>query len=173
MTTDNMNEVFDVVDINDNVVGKSSRGEAHKNKNLIHRSVGVVVINGDGKIFLQRRSSTKDKDALLWTISCSGHVLSGESYTDAAIRELEEELGITGVTLMKLTKFLYKGLDETEIATLYKIDYSGEIKLQTEEILEGKFFNVNELNVAVKTKEIELSLYGKISLEKLGFLYES
>ena len=51
-TTDDQNEIFDVVDENDKVIGQASRREVHSNKNLIHRSIGIAVINSNNKIFL-------------------------------------------------------------------------------------------------------------------------
>lgn len=170
MITDNLGEVFDVVDVNDKVIGRATRREVHQNKNLIHRSVGVAVFNSNQKIFLQRRSLTKDTDALLWTISCSGHVMAGESYTETSKRELWEELGIQDTVINFLTKYIYKGIKETEITSLYSVVYNGEIILQTEEILEGKFLSREEVIRAVATNEIELNLFGKLALGKLGFL---
>lgn len=170
MITDNQNEIFDVVDANDNVIRQALRKEVHSDKSLIHRSVGIAVFNSNQKIFLQRRSITKDTDALLWTVSCSGHVLTGESYEDTAKREIKEELGIEGVILERLTKYLYKGIYETEMTTLYKTIFDGEIVLQKEEILEGKFFGKEELHVSVSAHEIEFNLYGKTALEKLGWI---
>ena len=172
-TTDNLSEVFDVVDVNDRVVGRAARREVHQNKNLIHRSVALAVFNSNKKIFLQRRSVTKDTDALLWTISCSGHVLTGENYEETAYRELKEELGIEGVILNFLTKYIYRGDIETEMTSLYKTNFNGEIVLQKAEIWEGKFFSLSELKVAVEIKEIELNLYGRMALEKLGWLDKS
>jgi len=93
-STDDKHELFDIVDKDDNVVGRATRGEVHRNKNLIHRSVGVAILNSRGEIFLQQRSVTKDTDPGLWTISCSGHVLAGDDYRVTAIRELKEELGL-------------------------------------------------------------------------------
>ena len=170
MTTDNQNEIFDLVDTDDKVIGRTTRSQVHQNPNLIHRSIGVAVFNSNKKIFLQRRSVTKDIDALLWTISCSGHVLTGENYEDTACRELEEELGIKDTNLILLTKYLYKGTKETEITSLFKANYDGEITLLKEEILEGKFFGAEELSAAIDTGEIELNLFGRLALEKLGFI---
>lgn len=169
-TTDNQYEVFDVVDLDDKVIGEATRGQTHNNKNLIHRSVGIAVFNRRGKIFLQRRSMTKDTDALLWTISCSGHVLKGENYQETAYRELTEELGIEGSVLNFLIKYIFYGEKETEMVTLYKINYDGEIALQTEEILEGKFFSKQEISSAIATSDIELNLWGKTALAKLGII---
>lgn len=86
-------EYFDQVDQNDRVIGRVSRDEAHK-KGLSHRAVHIFFQNFKGDWILQKRSSFKDVDPLLWTTSCSGHVDEGESYAEAAVRESEEELGV-------------------------------------------------------------------------------
>ena len=169
-TTDNQEEVFDIVDKSDKVIGQAKRSEVHQKKNLIHRSVAVAVVNSNNKIFLQRRSITKDTDALKWTISCSGHVPANESYEQAARRELDEELKITRVNLNYLTKYLYESLQETEMTVLYKAQYDGPITINIEEILEGNFFNREELVRAYQTGKLEINLYGKLALEKLGWL---
>ena len=106
-STDNSDELFDVVNDKDEVIGQATRGEVHKNKKLIHRSIGVAVFNSKGELFLQKRSATKDTDPLLWTISCSGHVRSGNDYDETAIRELKEELALEG-ELKHLFKIRYK-----------------------------------------------------------------
>ena len=172
-TTDDQDEIFDIVDREDKIVGQAKRGDVHQNKNLIHRSVAIAVINSRDRIFLQRRSITKDLDSLLWTISCSGHVPSGESYEQAAMRELAEELKILGVSLNYLTKYLYQSPKETEMAALYKVSYDGPIELNTEEIYEGKFFSREELVSSAATGAIDLNLYGRTALVKLGWLSEN
>ena len=73
-TTDPQNEVFDVVNEKDEVVGEAIRGEVHRNPKLIHRAVHIWVLNDRGEILLQQRSLTKDKAPGQWDISCAGHV---------------------------------------------------------------------------------------------------
>ena len=89
-----MTEYFDQLDKNDRIIGRVSRVEAHK-KGLRHRAVHVFFQNFNGNWILQKRSAFKDVDPLLWTTSCSGHVDAGESYVEAAVRESEEELGVS------------------------------------------------------------------------------
>lgn len=169
-TTDNQNEIFDVVDEKDNVIGQTTRREANINKNLFHRSIGVAVFNSKGEMFLQQRSATKDTDPLCWTISCSGHVNSGDTYEDTAKRELTEELGLKDLPLEFVAKYICRAPHETEMTMLYKTLSDGPFKLHPQEISQGKFFTQKELLEAVKSGKIELSFMGKLALEKLGWL---
>ena len=86
-------EIFDVVNEQDEVVGRQSRGEVHR-LGLMHRAVHVLVFNAAGQIFLQKRSMKKDRQPGLWDSSASGHVDSGEDYDACAVREVREEIGL-------------------------------------------------------------------------------
>lgn len=86
-------ELFDVCDENDRVIGQAPRGEVHA-RGLLHRAVHIFVFNSRGELLLHRRSSQKDEYPLRITSSASGHLEVGEDYATAAVRELEEELGL-------------------------------------------------------------------------------
>jgi isopentenyl-diphosphate delta-isomerase len=81
-------EVVDRVDVNDNIIGQTTKEEAHKN-GYIHRAAVVFCFNSEGKLLVQYRK----KDGLL-DCSVGGHVGQGEAYEAAAEREMKEELGI-------------------------------------------------------------------------------
>lgn len=183
-TTDPQNEIFDVVDEDDNVIGKTTRSEANKNKNLIHRSIGVAVFNKKGEMFLQQRSATKDTDPGKWTISCSGHVNSGDSYENTAKREMEEELGLVlykgtpcsttrgplEKPLEKVEKYICRTHNETEMTMLFTAVSEGPFTLHPQEIAQGKFFTRKELKEQVENGEVKLSFMGRVALQKLGWL---
>lgn len=86
-------EEVDVVDEDDRVVGVATL-ERCLQEGLLHRAVAVLVKRRNGAVVLQQRSRNDVWHPGLWTVSCSGHVHRGESYEDAASRELGEELGI-------------------------------------------------------------------------------
>lgn len=98
-------EIFDVVDDQDCVIGSLSRDSIHQ-QGLKHRAVHLFWIRGDGLLCLQRRSYAKDKSPGLISTSCAGHVDSGESYEKAALREFYEEMGVE-ITAIQLQEIDY------------------------------------------------------------------
>jgi isopentenyl-diphosphate Delta-isomerase len=141
-TTDPQDEIFDVVDENDRVIGTATRGQAHKDPSLVHRSVGVLVFRADGTVFLQRRSMTKDKYPGYWTCSVTGHVDSGETYDQAAVRELREEAGITGAALEELTTTIMREPNETERMRFYRCFSDAPITTHPVEIMDGSYVDL-------------------------------
>lgn len=86
-------ELLPVVDGQDRQVGLASRARVHR-EGLLHRAVHVLLLDPQGRLWLQRRSPAKDTYPGMWTSSASGHVDPGEDYLAAAQRELREELGL-------------------------------------------------------------------------------
>lgn len=82
-------EIYDLVDMEDRVIGQATRKEIHQ-KNLLHRSVHIFVFNPQGELYLQKRAYSKDENPGFWDTSCAGHVDAGEDYLNAANRELME-----------------------------------------------------------------------------------
>ena len=81
-----MEEMFDVVDSSDKVIGRASREEVHR-KGLLHRSTHLLVFDESGRVLLQKRSMRKDWFPGRWDSSVSGHVDSGEHYDECVVRE--------------------------------------------------------------------------------------
>ena len=80
-------EVFDVVNERDEVIGQNTRRQVHR-LGLMHRAVHVLVFNAGGQVFLQKRSMLKDRQPGLWDSSASGHVDAGEDYDTCVVREV-------------------------------------------------------------------------------------
>lgn len=133
-TTDDQNELFVVVDKKDNIIGYRTRKECHSDKSLIHRSVNIIIYDGDN-ILLQKRSMSKDLYPGLFTVSASGHVDKGESYMSTAKREMKEEIGIN-IPLKLVKKILIELPVETEVTAIYTGKYSGKLKLNKTEVEE-------------------------------------
>lgn len=121
-----------LVDENDKVIGEISISKAHK-KGLLHRVSVIYVYNSKGEVLIQHRADDGRLDH-----SSAGHVDPGESYLDAAKRELFEELGIKNIALEKFGKALNSenrsdGNNVNHFYTLYKVK-TKPIKINKEEI---------------------------------------
>lgn len=137
-------EVFDVVDENDKVIGKEKRVEVHA-RALRHRATHVFVWNKYGEVFLQKRSQLKDKYPGVWGSSASGHLDTGEDYDSCALRELEEELGITGVVPRRIAYLPASPVTEWEFVRLYQAEWTGNPKFPCAEVEAGLWIHPRDL----------------------------
>ena len=87
-----------IVDENDNPIGVKYREEVDSQKD-IYRCTGIWLTNSQGEILLAQRKLTKDKDPGKWGPAVSGTVEEGETCEINAYKEMEEEIGLTGVEL--------------------------------------------------------------------------
>jgi isopentenyl-diphosphate delta-isomerase len=138
-------EIFDVVDDRDQVIGSSTRAEAHR-QGLKHRAVHVLVFNRRGEVFLQKRSMKKDTFPGAWDSSSSGHLDQGEDYDACAVRELREELGLAvaqpPARLFKLEAYAATGW---EFVWVYRCEAEGPFELNRDEIEAGGWFAPEEI----------------------------
>jgi 16S rRNA (adenine1518-N6/adenine1519-N6)-dimethyltransferase len=137
-------EIFDVVDELDRVVGKAPRSVVHARK-LLHRAVHIFVFNSRGDLLLQKRSALKDEYPLCYTSSASGHLSAGESYETAAPRELEEELGLAG-ELEWLAKFPAGPQTSQEHTVLYRTTSDVVPRIDPNEIDAVTFHPLTEIS---------------------------
>jgi isopentenyldiphosphate isomerase len=140
-----MDEIFDVVNAQDEVIGSRSRSEVHR-LGLMHRAVHVLVYNSRGQVFLQKRSMQKDRQPGLWDSSASGHLASGEDYDACAVRELIEELGLTPPSKPeRLFKLPASPQTDQEHVWVYRCQAEGPFTLHPEEIETGNWFTPDEI----------------------------
>lgn len=138
-------EIFDVVNERDEVVGRQTRREVHR-LGLMHRAVHVLVFNAAGRIFLQKRSMKKDRQPGVWDSSASGHVDSGEDYDACALRELGEELGLQLKTPPeRLFKLSASPETDQEHVWVYRCAAEGPFVLHPDEIERGDWFGRDEV----------------------------
>lgn len=142
--TDDPDEVFDLVDLSDQVIGQVRRGAAHRDPGLVHRSVQVLVFDDANRLLLQRRSRTKDLFPGYFCASASGHVLSGESYPSTAAREVEEELGVL-LPVTYLGKAIVRSKYETEVTALFAARSNGPFNFNPRETDGGDFVSLDTL----------------------------
>ncbi len=155
-----------VVDEQDNPLGSETREKCHAD-DLIHRGAIINVVDELGRIYFKKRSSDKDLYPGMWEISDAGHVPYGETYKNAGLRELKEELGLEskGSELTRIAKFIDFNKYEKMIDMLYLYKTNNpKIKLN-DEATEGRFFSYSEFCDLAKTGEIKVAPYTQIILK--------
>lgn len=142
-------EIFDVVNERDEVIGRKPRGEVHR-LGLLHRAVHVLAFNSLGHVFLQKRSMKKDKSPGKWDSSASGHLDSGEDYDACALRELREEIGLR-LEVCPERIFRLNAGEETdqEFVWVYRCASEGPFELNADEIDRGDWFDPEEVTAWV------------------------
>jgi isopentenyldiphosphate isomerase len=148
--SDENHEILDVVDAHDLVMGAMERGEIHR-KRLFHRSVHVFLFDEAGRIYLQKRSFEKLEHPGKWDSSASGHVESGESYQEAAGRELEEEIGVKASPepVLSVRASEQTGMEHSMLFQVRRRRTDPGPTPNPREILEGRFFDVEEIEAGI------------------------
>ncbi len=162
-----MEEQISIIDpITGNILIESyPRSLAHREKRW-HRTVHVWIYSGD-RVLLQRRASSKESFPNYLDISAAGHITAGDSIVESAIREVEEELGIT-ITESELIA-LGEGRQEfdipesnfydREIPSIFIVKKqisTDEITVQKSEVSDVLFLRIDEFSNMVEARSDEL-----------------
>lgn len=139
-----MEEMFDIVDDDDAVIGRASRKEAHM-KGYIHRSVLFFIFDPEGRVFVNQRTFNKEFYPGCWSIVFGGHVHAGETYEDTVLREAEEEAGITGKPFQVASFRKRFDAVDRENVHVYGFVAKGDLRLDPGEIVQGMFLTVDDV----------------------------
>lgn len=141
-------EIIDIVDEKDNVIGQDTKSNAHA-QGKWHRSAGFLLFkdNSWNEILIIKRA----KNQLL--AIPAGHLQTGESYLHGGLRELHEEM-LVGKYLPDVditALFRMKTKDSKEFILIYRIAYSGPFQIN-EEIVEYHFVAIKVLLKEMKER---------------------
>ncbi len=155
-------ELIDILTPSGSLTGEVKlKSEAHQ-KGLWHASVQIWIYTSNGLILIQKRAKNKDTYPNLWDISVAGHLSAGDTPIEAAIREIEEEIGYTVTpenliflkTIQK-SKRITSSIIDNEFNHLYIAELPitiSKLKLQIEEVAEVKLISINEFEIELKNK---------------------
>lgn len=144
-------EYFEIVNQQGEVLGVASRAACHSNPALIHRVIHVLVFNSAGLLLLQKRSSSKDIQPGKWDTSVGGHLAVGETFEEAAYREMNEELSIQNVPIHFLYQYIWRTEVETEVVRTFHCRFDGEIFYDRDEIEGVCFWDMDVLLSQIDT----------------------
>ncbi|WP_419993661.1 NUDIX hydrolase [Streptomyces boninensis] len=138
-------ELLDIVDEQDRVVGQARRAETYERR-LRHRSTFVLARDPADRIFVHRRTAQKMIFPSHYDMWVGGVVGAGESWDEAALREAEEELGVSGLPAPRpLFKFLYESPEHTWWSGVYEVRCPYEVNPQASEVAWHTFLTDAEL----------------------------
>jgi isopentenyl-diphosphate delta-isomerase type 1 len=146
-----MEELYHV-DGDDSVVGTVMKDDAHK-RGVLHRAGMIFIIRRDGKILLTKRSLSKKTFPNMYDCSCAFHVTFGESYEEAAKRELSEETGIHGI-LQYMGKFSFLEPPENEMVAVFRCPSNEPLTIDREESTAAVFYSITDVDRIVASEEV-------------------
>lgn len=162
-------ELLDICDIEGIPTGETVEREVAHTEGINHRTAHVWVVRkeqGVWQVLLQKRALNKDSFPGRFDTSSAGHIQAGDEPLESALRELEEELGISAATdeLEYIGKFHveydkeFNGRMFRDRETAFVYIYSNPVDieklvLQEEEIMDVKWFEIDELDLAIRNRD--------------------
>jgi isopentenyldiphosphate isomerase len=136
----------------DSVVGPVERERAHA-EGIRHRSGVVFLSRPDGKVLLQHRSPVKKTFPDCYDCSCAFHIMFGESYEEAAKREMVEETGVSA-PLRYLGTFSHHDPPENQMVAVFRCVSDDPIRIDKEEATGADFYSKEEVDEIVASKKV-------------------
>ncbi|BDH58959.1 NUDIX domain-containing protein [Tsukamurella sp. PLM1] len=118
-------------------------------ENLRHAATAILVFDPEGRIYVHRRTVTKDLYPGLRDFCAGGVLLAGESPDDGAAREAFEELGVRGVALRPVGTRPYADGATRFLCFQYVCVFDGVVVHQPEEVASGDWMEPDALLAAV------------------------
>ncbi len=139
-------EILDLVDKNDEIVGSIPISKANSNPKVIHREVAIIIYDDKNRVLIQQRSFKKRLDPDVWTVTCAGHVTYGLTPLEAAHMELVEEVGFD-TKLNFVEKEFNKIPTESRFFYWYvgKLPKNTKVKIEPREVESIKLLSKSQL----------------------------
>jgi isopentenyldiphosphate isomerase len=154
-----------IIDAAGAVVGSASRSVMRRD-NLPHVVVAVLVRNPAGRIYVHRRTETKDVFPGMHDCLAAGCLQSGEEVLAAARREVAEELGVVGVPLAPLFVMRYDDASTRHLCHAFLATYDGPITHQADEVAWGAWMTPDELRDRLADPEWPFVPDGRALIER-------
>lgn len=141
-------ERVEVVDEDDRVIDVVARREVRR-RSLLHRCTYVLMFDLARRLYVHRRTDTKDVDPGFLAVTAGGVNTVGETYDACAEREIAEELGVTARPTFRFNH-RYEGQSGRCWGAVYDVVWDGPIAWQPEEVVSGDFVPLDEVDAMIR-----------------------
>lgn len=165
-------ELLFSVDEDNKPIGPQPRRLSHET-GIWHRTCHVWIINKEGEILCQQRSLLKDSNPGCWEPFFGGHLAPEQKYIDAAIAEVQEELGLRAQPDQLRFFKEYKYTPGTEFQGIFILEWNGSIaslKLEKDEVQQVARKTIDEIKSEVVDKRSKQWTFMGYEDELLNFL---
>lgn len=169
-------EQFDIFSAAGVHLGLAPRSQVHR-EGLWHKSAQIFLFDAVGRLYLQRRAAVKDICPGLWDQSVAEHLIPGETYLEAARRGLEEELGVTDVSLTSLgTPFAGRldqpalGVRDYELQQAFQGIWDGPVVPDPAEVAEIRALDLDALTAWMRSEPDAFTPWFRRDAIRLGVL---
>ena len=163
-----MKELLDIWDASGKPTGQVLEKSIAHQKGLFHPTVHVWFYTSAPSLLLQKRGSNKETFPNLWDVSVAGHVSSGESILDGALREIKEEIGLQlksdDLILIDVRKNINQfsnGIIDCEFQHVFLSELKTGVKdlvIQKEEVDDVRLFSFEEMEICMQQKHSEFKI---------------
>ncbi len=142
-------EMLPLVEPSGLVYGQARRSWCHEGSRALHPVVHLHIIDRFGRLYLQKRSLTKDLLPGYWDTAVGGHISYGEHPEEALYREAAEELGLHAFLPVLVDSYAYENEREREWVFVYAMVGHPDLDPDNAEVSEGKWWTQEELDQAL------------------------
>lgn len=160
-------ELVTVLDDDGRACGVATRARVRA-ENLLHGATAILVRDSAGRIYVHRRTETKDIYPGAFDCWAGGVLAAGEEPLAGALRELDEELGIHGVSLRPLFSTRWRDATVQAIYHAFVVTWDGPITHQADEVAWGDWWTVDELTGHLAREDIPFVPDGRHLLALAG-----
>jgi len=170
-------ELLILVNENDDIYGYETKKKCHQGDGLLHRAFSIFIFNNQKQLLIQKRGLKKPLWPSYWSNSVCSHPRKGETYEEATVRRLREELGIE-TQLDFLFKFTYQVRfkhigSEYELCSVYIGKTDEHIKANPHEIAEWKCIDFEKINMDIMRHPQRYTPWFKIEWEHIKKHYQT
>jgi len=163
-----LKELLDIWDASGKPTGQVLEKSIAHQKGLFHPTVHVWFYTSTPSLLLQKRGANKETFPNLWDVSVAGHVSSGESILDGALREIKEEIGLQlksdDLLLIDVRKNINQfsnGIIDCEFQHVFLSELKTGVKdlvIQKEEVDDVRLFSFEEMEICMQQKHPEFKI---------------